>query len=65
MQAWIALVDALKDRDDVQLAAEVSQWGGPDAVTFLRASPAERAVWVAAMQLRRQSRLESAAAGSE
>ena len=49
-------MDALKAREDVQMAAVVEESGGPDAVTFLSGTPRHQAVWWATVELRRQWR---------
>ena len=43
-------MDALKARDDVQLAAVMQARGVVDAVRFLAGSPDERAVWLAGLE---------------
>lgn len=43
-------MDALKARDDVQLAAVMQSRRIVDAVRFLTASADERAVWLAALE---------------
>lgn len=49
-QWWRSRVDALKARDDVQLAAVMQSRRIVDAVRFLTASADERAVWLAALE---------------
>ena len=43
----------------MQLAAHVADWGGPDAVTFLRGTPVEQAVWLATAELHAQWRKDA------
>ena len=47
---WRSRVDALRARDDVQLAAVMQARGVVDAVRFLAGSPDERAIWLAALE---------------
>lgn len=51
MAWWRARVDALKARDEVQLAALVQARGGPDVVRFLTAPVDAKALWVAGVEL--------------
>lgn len=48
------MVEQARERSDVQLAAHVEDWGAVDAVTFLRGSDIEQAVWLASAGLRSQ-----------
>ena len=48
---WRGRVDALRDRDDVTLAAVMRARGVVDAVRFMAGTPDERALWLAALEL--------------